>query len=483
MGLIQAFKKKLLEMAEEDIRRGNVVLERTRSESDTSQAETSQMAGAQNSKGIALLMVIAAVSTLSFLVTEFTYVAQLNQKLAYDELDQVKALYLAKSGFKLSLLRLKAYRTVKNLLANQGGGGASAVSPSDLDKIWSFPFMYPIPNIPGMSLGDKEAINKFQKESGFEGSYSAAITSESSRLNLNMILAGFQGAQPSPSPSPSKTPNDPSQGSNPNPNPNASASPSPSPSFDPEAARKSLQDYFQAILQNKFDADPDFQNEYRDFRLEDFMDTLVAWVDPTYERKQSGMGDHTYFKRGPFYSVTELHMLPGMDDQLFDLFSPNLTVSRTPGVNVNTIQEPVLRAMLPQLTDQEVTDFFKFRDDPEQDNHFKDSDSFFKYLSNSVAALKGDDAMNKLKEEFKKRNIQIVTEESEFKITIKATVNQSVRTLEAWVSLMDDSKSSANANKTQGNTPNPTPNASPSPNNTQSQAPDTGLRLNFMRIL
>jgi hypothetical protein len=475
MGLIQAFKKKLLEMAEEDIRRGNVVLERTR-------PETPQMAGAQNSKGIALLMVIAAVSTLSFLVTEFTYVAQLNQKLAYDELDQVKALYLAKSGFKLSLLRLKAFRTVKNLLANHGGGGASAVSTSDLDKIWSFPFMYPIPaNIPGMSLGDKEAINKFQKESGFEGSYSAAITSESSRLNLNMILAGFQGAQPSPSPSPSpsKNPNDPSQGSNPNPSPNTSASPSPSPSFDPEAARKSLQDYFQAILQNKFDADPDFQTEYRDFRIEDFMDNLVAWVDPTYERKQSGMGDHTYFKRAPFYSVTELHMLPGMDDQLYDLFSPNLTVSRTPGVNVNTIQEPVLRAMLPQMTDQEVIDFFKFRDDPEQDNLFKDSDSFFKYLSNSVAALRGDDAMNKLKDDFKKRNIRIVTEESEFKITIKATVNQSVRTLEAWVSLMEDSKSSTtgNTNKPQGNTPSPTP------NNTQSQAPDTGLRLNFMRIL
>jgi general secretion pathway protein K len=422
-------------------------------------------------------------------VTEFTYVAQLNQKLAYDELDQVKALYLAKSGFKLSLLRLKAYRTVKNLMANQGSG-ASAISPSDLDKIWNFPFFYPIPSIPGMSLGDKEAISKFQKESNFEGSYSSVITSESSRLNLNMILAGFQGASPSPSPSPSKKPADPNQSGNPNPNPNnpPGASPSPSPSFDPEAARKSLQDYFQAILQNKYDADPDFQSEYRDFRIEDFMDNLVAWADPTYERRQSGMGDNTAFKRAPFYSVTELHMLPGIDDQLYDLFSPNLTVSRTPGVNVNTMQETVLRALVPQMTPQEVEDFFKFRDDTEQDNHFKDADSFFKYLSNSVQALRGDDAMNKFKDDLNKRNVRIVTDESEFKITVKATVNQSVRTLEAWVSLTDDNKSSTSSNKTPGTNPTPSPTPGPSGSqgnstNNASQAPDTGLKLNFMRIL
>lgn len=480
MGLIQAFKKKLLEMAEEDIRRGNVILERLPAEPLES-SEVANMGRTQNSKGIALLMVIAAVSTLSFLVTEFTYVSQLNQKLAYDELDQVKALYLAKSGFKLSLLRLKAYRTVKNLLASQGG--AAAVPASVLDKIWSFPFLYPIPtSIPGMTLGDKDAINKFQKDSNLEGNYSAVITSESSRLNLNMILAGFQPTgQVSPSPSPS-----PSPGQNTNPSGSATPSPTPSPSasFDPESARKSLQDYFQTILQNKFQDDPDFQSEYRDFRIEDFMDNLVAWADPSYERKQSGMGDNTFFKRAPFYSITEFHMLPGIDDQLYALFTPTLTASRTPGININTIQEPVLRALVPQMTDQEIKDFFTFRDDPDQDNQFKDSDSFFKYLSNSVAAFKFDDALNKFKQDFQKRNIRIVTEESEFKITVQATVNQSVRTLEAWVTLSADDSSKSSSNKTPGGTPTPAPSPSPTPQNgTNSQVPDAGLKINFMRIL
>jgi len=479
MALIQAFKKKLLEMAAEDVRRGNVIFVRE----ERAKNDNGDGSPPHDSKGIALLMVIAAVSTLSFLVTEFTYVAQLNQKLAYDELDQVKAVYLAKSGFKLSLLRLKAYHTVKGLMASQGGGSASAVPASVLDKIWSFPFMYPVPtNIPGLTLGDKDAINKFQKESGLEGNYSALITSESSRLNLNMILANFQ---PSPRPNPSASPSPSSTPAQPNTPPTGStATPSPSPSFDPEAARKSLADYFQSVLQSKFDQDPDFQAEYRDFRVEDFMDSLAAWADPSYERKQSGMGDNTPFKRGPFYSITELHMIPGMDDQLYNLFSPTLTVSRTPGVNINSIQEPVLRALVPQMTDQEVKDFFTFRDDPEQDNSFKDSDSFFKYLSNSVAAFKSEDVLNKFKQDFQKRNIRIVTDETEFKITVQATVNQSIRTLEAWVTLMDDqgTKSSSSSNKPQGSTPTPAPSPSPQPSGTSS-TPDAGLKINFMRIL
>ncbi len=74
-------------------------------------------------------MVIAAISVLSILVTEFTYVAQINQKLAFDGLDQLKAHYLAKSGLKLSLLRLRPTRTSKtyaNGMVKAAGGGAAA---------------------------------------------------------------------------------------------------------------------------------------------------------------------------------------------------------------------------------------------------------------------------------------------------------------------------------------------------------------------
>jgi type II secretory pathway component PulK len=480
MGLIQVFKNKLIEMAREDIRRGNVA------HTAADAAEGSQIpsrAKLIDSKGIALMMVIAAVSILSFLVTEFTYVAQLNQKLAYDELDQVKAHYLAKSGLKLSLLRLKAYRTVKKLLANQSG--ANAVPKSALDQIWAFPFLYPLPtNLPGISPSDKEAIQKFQSSSNLEGNYSAVITSESSRINLNMILAGFQGpASPTPSPSPSASASAKPTGLAPK--PAANPTPSPSPSFDPEVARKSLQDYFQSILQNKYDKDPDFMSEYRDFRIEDFMDNLIAWADPTYERKQSGMDDAIPMKRAPFYSVTELHMLPGMDDQLYDLFSPNLTVSRTSGININSMGKGVLRALVPNLTDDDVKAFFEFRDSQEDDNTFKDADAFFKWLSENTDAYKGhDDLIQKLKDDLKKRNINLVTDESEFKITVQAHVNDSIQTLEAWVTLESDDKSSkSTTTSSKPNNATSSQSNSPTPQATPTGTPDAGLKINFMRFL
>ena len=170
--------------------------------------------------GIALFMVLAAISILALLTTELTFTSQMNQKLAYDGLDQVQALYLAKSGFKLSLLRLKAYQIVKDQISSMTGGSGSATSGSKapavpqslINKIWSFPFIFPIPsNLPGMTVGDKDQIDKFQKASGLEGSFTALIESESSKYNLNMILPGFTpstqpssspSGQPSPAPSP-----------------------------------------------------------------------------------------------------------------------------------------------------------------------------------------------------------------------------------------------------------------------------------------
>ena len=142
--------------------------------------------------GVALFMVIAAISVLSIVVTEFAYIAQVNKKVAYDGLDQLKAHYLAKSGLKLSLLRLKAYQTIKGIAGGKAAAAIPGIPKQVLEKVWSFPFFYPIPtNIPGLSQMDKDRIDKFQKTSSLDGKFSSIIESESSKYNLNLILAPF----------------------------------------------------------------------------------------------------------------------------------------------------------------------------------------------------------------------------------------------------------------------------------------------------
>ena len=414
--------------------------------------------------GIALFMVIAAMTVLSVLVTEFTYVAQVNSRMAFDSLDQIKAHYLAKSGLKLSLLRLKAYSQVSALLT-AGGAGAPAIPKSVLEKIWSFPFFYPFPtNLPGMTSGDKDAINAFQKESGLEGNYSAAIESESSKYNLNSILISYAAPVPSATPKPS-------------------GSPTPGPSvlpFDPAGAEAGLTSHFQEIWDHKLVTDPDYAQEHRDFHIEDLMDNIFAWADVTYQQKSSAGRQIIPIKKAPFYSVTELHMIYPMDDGLYELFTPGLTAATTPGINVNTMKELVLRAIVPFITDDEVTAFYKFRDSEDEDNNFKAADDFFKYLQGAVAGFHNSaDEITKFRTNLSSHGVQFVTIESAFKITVQAQVNQASRLIEAWVTL---------GGQTPGK-PNPSPSGVPPggggaiSTTAAPPPPDPGLKITFMRLL
>lgn len=422
----------------------------------------------RDESGIALFLVIGSMSILSILATEFTYLAQMNQGIAFDGVDQVKAHYVAKSGFKLSLLRLKAYMQVKKTISSLGGGAANAVPKQILEKIWSFPFLYPIPKeLPGLTLVQKDAIEKFEKASGLEGSFSALIESESNRLNLNSIVAGFQAPTASPSP-----------GASPSPTPTASSSP-----FNAVKAREALAEYFFRVLDTKFIADPDFAAENRDFRLEDFMDSLVGWIDRTYEPRNIGGKDDLPLKRAPVYSISELRMLPTLTDELYNLFAPTLTATRTTGLNINFINESTLRALVPNLLNEEVKLFFEYRDSQEADNFFKTPEDFFTYASENFSYFRNSPAtIEAFKTGLTQRGIRLVTEESQFKITVRAQVNQAVRIYEAWVTLSDPSRSPTTpVAPGGGSVPGSSVGASPGIG-LGPAVNDSGLKITFMRL-
>lgn len=448
-----------------------------------SQQECKKQRIGSDSSGIALFMVLAAISLLTVLVAEFTYVAQVNQTIAYGALDEAKAHYLAKSGLKLSLLRLKAYQQVKTLIQNMGGGkgGMPGVPRGMIEKIWNFPFFYPIPsNIPGMSRTDKDNIDKFQKESGLDGKFSAIIESESSRFNLNFILPGYAPiATPSPSPSPSSVPA-PGPSPSPSPTPNPTASPTP---FDPETARASLATLVGTILNQKFEADPDFAASYRDLRLDDLVDNIAAWADRNYERRTTSNRDKILMKKGPFYALSELHMLANVDDDIYNLLSPALTVSPTGGINVNTIGEVTLKALVPQMVKEEVTEFFKFRDSEESDNLFKAPEDFMNYLKNNVSMFRDQYSLDQFKAELTKRNITLVTEELYFKITVQAKVNSATRTIEAWVTLGTPDPAAAAGIPGIQRQGAPQPIAGPGPQGpTAGSGSESGLKITAMKI-
>jgi type II secretory pathway component PulK len=423
--------------------------------------------------GIALFMVIAAMTILSVIVTEFTYVAQVNSRATVDSSDQLKAHYLAKTGFKLSLLRLRAYKEVKAF-----GGGSSGLPeiPKDiLDQIWSFPFFYPFPsNVPGMTNVMKDEVEKFQNESTLPGKFTATIESESNRVSLNSILPAMA---PAPLPSPSgkaKTDStDPNAGTTPAP------TPTPGAAFDVQEARKGLKTMLGQLLEDKFKQDQDFAEEYRDLNVEELYDNILGWVDFSHVPKNTS-GKQGYYKRAPFFSLNELRMIYPIDDGLYDFLAPNFTTFSTPGINVNTVQEPMLRAILAGITDEEVKKFFEDRDSVEVDGKFKSADDFFKWIEGNVAGFKSSTALDELKTRLQKQGVQILTDETVFKITVVAEVNKATRILEAWVML---EAPPAAAKKKAGAAPGVDPNTPPDPNAGVPTAPANaaGLRLLYMR--
>lgn len=400
---------------------------------------------ALDSSGMALMMVLAVVTVLALLVTEFTYVSQVNQKMAYDRLDRLQAHYLAKSALKLSLLRLKAFKAVKNLAQKNK---AIQLPKKMLDKIWDAPLAYPFPtNIPGMSSSDKDRIAEFQKTSKLKGSFAAIIKSEGSKFNINSfvpdLVAKTKPEEKQKTNSPDKDPDDPNDTEDsldPNANKNAQNT-NDQKKFDVEAARKNFTEFLDNVIRSHMRVDEDFALEYRDLNINDLASQILAWADYKYDYRPGVYENEIRPKRIPFYSLSELHMIPLVDDRLFSVLEPAFTSNITGGINVNKIDADMLRTLVPNITPEESKQFFEFRDSKEADNSFKTPDDFYKFMISHVATLgSAFSSGDNMKKDFEGRGIMIVVDETEFKITIAAEVNRSVRTIEAWVSMVDKPK-------------------------------------------
>lgn len=504
----------------------------------------------RNRRGVALFMVLTSMATLAIFVGEITYTAQVNQKLAYDKLDQVKAHALAKSGLRLALLRIRAYAEIKRTIGNitgsaaAAGGAAAAAAVSSqipqglIEKVWNQAIAIPFTgDLSGLPSSARDALAKFRKDSSMEGKLYMTIQAQSSKFNLNSVLSTF-----APSPTPAKNTGGGTGGSaggttggatggtgGTGGNAAGGANPAATPVvFDSEVARDTLTNQIEQTLARKFEEDQRFRDRYRNLRAADLADEILGWNDLTFQ-SQAAQRSNEPFKQAPFYDISELRYLPSMDDDLFNVLEAQFTAGVNSAINVNTIQEPVLQALIPTMIPEERKRFFEFRDNtggsgaagaqggggasggggnaggsagpqrPPNEIGFKTPDDFFKYIKENVATFansqgRADDLRNQLTQ----RGITITTEESQFIVRIEATVQQTKRTLEAWVTLLPDQNvqnrnnnlggpntpgtNPANAGANPGGANNPVNNPNiQNPNNPQLQR--SNLKITQLRFL
>jgi len=274
---------------------------------------------------------------ISIVLIEFQYQSFVERKLAYNDLNQLQAYYLAKSGVRIGLLRICLFARARRDPNIKAAFGTMDIKPF-LDMIWNLP----LPAFPPetATLGklvkeDKDAAQKVLKETNIsEGKFTEVITSESSKINLNFLAVPPELRDQR---------------------------------ITFESPPKSL---FQNVglslinlMQNFVRDSDDPYNEYPSLNPEEIVANIMDWVTPGAQSFAGGNKDGWYqsqtppylAKRNRFYSVDELRMVKGIDDHLFEKMRPYITVYSYDGkINLNDARADVLKALYRDFTDDDI---------------------------------------------------------------------------------------------------------------------------------
>ena len=275
--------------------------------------------GGMNQRGIALLLVLSAISVLTIAIVEFVYNTQIQYRIAVNNKERLQAYYLAQSGLNLSRLMLRYSKEAQSMLDKAGEAGM------DL-KMEPLYRMMPLSSslLRGIASGDSEAagnqapdtppaegeksssptdpmkmVNFLDQEKAkeflnFDGDFSTDITEEQTKYDLNAI-ASLEST---------------------------------SPAYD--RRKKEL----LSILEH-----PTFKDLFKDQERDaaDLVHALADWVDSNdqaneFDNVTRGSEDRLYShvryrpKNGKMLTLSEMRLVAGMNDHLFDALKPFVTV-------------------------------------------------------------------------------------------------------------------------------------------------------------
>ena len=289
--------------------------------------------------GAALLTVLVAVMVIFIMLFEFQYGAMVERQLAYNDLNQVQAYYLAKAGARMALLRVAIYGRAQYQLGQQASAQMAAIKPF-LEMIWSVP-LPAFPPVPDgkLSKADKDAAEKTLSETKMsEGKTTHVITSESSKINLNYLVFDPAASQGKP------------------------------PLAAPGATPQGLFQYVGNLLVNLIsnfirDSDNPFE-EFGNIKPEEIVYNIMDWVSPGDGAVAGGAKDSYYeaqkppykAKRNRFYTIDELRLVKGIDEHLYTKLKPYVTVSSGDDgkINLNSATVTVYKALYPDFTEYDL---------------------------------------------------------------------------------------------------------------------------------
>ncbi len=331
----------------------------------------------KNEKGVAILLVLTSITILTYVLVDFTFGTKINKIRIQNSEDKAQARFNAQAGLIFAMSRLKIYKEAFNLL-EKNKGLKERVGDTNLEKIVTLPFYYPLPDIPDANLIQKGAISEFKEKIILQGKLSVNITTVSGFLNVNnlKIIKKVE-----------KDPNAPQEEEK------EAAEPI------HESTEKKLVEMLRDAIDDKRETDEEFDLTYGGLDPEILIGELKYYINyPTdYDESEKATVDSNFLesnitpKHAPLSSLEELYLLPSWNDEVVDLIKDRLTVHEAVIIPLNKINSNQLKVIFPSLTKDQIVEFFRYRDGVMAENlpphPFKSEKDFKEYIVNELAAV------------------------------------------------------------------------------------------------
>ncbi len=377
-----------------------------------------------NESGIALMMVLTAITIMMAIMGDFDFESKINKIQVYNKQEKAQAKHNAFAGLMFSMARLRLYKESFNYV-EANDGAKDFVNPELLNKIWNIPFAFPIPVTGKMTLEQKTAIEDFSKNSLINGQMIVTIRNVSNLLNLNLLRVGIKinknsqaGQDPDNDPQPSEEDNE----------------------FTIE---KQLFKLLQNAINRKVEKDEIFAAQYADLEIQELLTGIKFYVsenesienDTFLPQVQSNFqNDELTPKYGPMSSMSEINLLPKWSDEIVDLVKNEFGAHPSLMIDLNKITENMLRILIPDIDDDQVKDFFKYRDDPKNPHYFNSEQDFKNYIVNSASLMQSTDYDERFGK-FKANGLKFGPSPTLFLITSVGKNGRSEFTVKAYVTM------------------------------------------------
>lgn len=384
----------------------------------------------RNQSGMAMLMVISSIAILTFLAADFAFETNINKLKSYNAQDRVQARFTAEAGLHFSLAKLRIYQEVRNKL-EKNKGAQSLVKPSQVERVLTQPFIYPIPLGTKASVIQKNALKEFEEGTVLKGTLSVSMRQISGFLNPNNLRI------------PVPDPNDQQQNQNRDQGRDQGEGQPKSPM---EITEQKLLELLEEEIRLKREQDNLFDKLYPTLQprllvkeLKYYVNNPNALDDPEIPEIQAIYNDAGIIaKHAPMSSLDELYTLAGWPEDIINLVKDRLTVHEVGYISLNDLTENTLRLIFPNITPEQSEEFFRYRDgDPdlgEDPKPFTSVEEFKTLVVNQLAIVSSSD-YDQREKDFEAANLRFGVAGKLYFVESVAKYNTASVTIKAWIDL------------------------------------------------